>query len=221
MSCNSCSKRLAVAEAITCGNCQKMFHPSPCSSLTESSWKGMGPKAKGEWNCSACRGIRTRADCIDDNDASTNKKYRAEDTYNIMALKKEFTAKMDEMSSKFQGMFEELKIIIKDTSLSHIALSKKIEELMTENKVKDKKLDMLEARVNTLEQQLLKNNAVIVNAPPLKPAIDVVLDIAKAADVNIVANDIVEAYRTKDNKKLVVKFANQKNKILLMKKVRE
>jgi len=220
MSCNFCEQTIDyVAEAITCGNCKRTFHPNPCSTLTQTSWKAMSSQNRRDWRCNICRKVRCRADEDEASDSSISKRYRA-DNGSMRSLKGELTSRMDEMSSKFEGMFGEIKEHLKETSISQGALTKKIEELMAECKLKDKKIDSLEARVNNLEQKLLENNVVIVNAPSLKPPVETLLDIAKAAEVSIVGAEIVDAYRTKDNK-LIVKFVNKKTKILLMKKVRE
>jgi len=222
MSCSTCSNPIdVVAEAITCGNCKKSFHPTPCSSLIESSWKAMSSRNKADWRCNACRRIRTRADEDDGSDSSINKRYRTEEISSMRTFKKEITNKIDEMAFKFEGLLDEMKKMLNQTNTSHLALSKKIEELVAECQVKDKKIDMLETRINYLEQKHLENNAVVVNAPTLKPPIETVIDIAKAAELNISPSDIIDAYRTKDHKKIIVKFANKNSKVLLMKKVRE
>ena len=100
-------------------------------------------------------------------------------------------------------------------------LSKKITELVEEGQKKDKKIEKLEERINGLEQQVLCNNVEVVNAPTTKNAFETAVDIARAANIALTEYDIENAYRIKNNNKLIIKFKSNKLKRDIIKKCKE
>ena len=68
---------------------------------------------------------------------------------------------------------------------------------------------------------MLCNNVEVINAPATKTAFETAVDIAKSVNISITENYIQSAYRIKNNKKLIIKFASINTKINLMKKCKE
>ena len=99
-------------------------------------------------------------------------------------------------------------------------LNEKIDALIKEGMEKDKKIDQLEIKVNTLEQKMLVNSVEIVNAPIDKSPLQTIVDIRKTLDININENGIDDVVRTKSNKS-IVKFVSTQKKSIFKKKAKE
>ena len=238
INCAHCKKALPESGGfVSCHLCKKSFHYSPCSPLIESSWTSMSAKAKAEWKCLQCRNnnkpcaalvqviekvtrSRSRVD-EDDILEINNKKYRSDNTHSNMHIVQSDVAEIKQMIAELSVNMQNNAGATAKLNNTIEILSNKITELVEEGHKKDQKIELLEDRLNGLEQQLLCNNVEIINAPTTKTALETAVDIARAANMTLTEYDIENAYRIKTNNKLIIRFKSIKTKRDIIKKCKE
>ena len=72
---------------------------------------------------------------------------------------------------------------------------------------------LLEKRINDLEQEKLRKNVEIINIDNNTDPLEAVIKLGQELDISIEKNDIKKAYRTKNNRKIIVKFKEMSKKI--------
>lgn len=99
-------------------------------------------------------------------------------------------------------------------------LASEVSELKKENKEKDIRIQQMENKVNTLEQQTLSKGIEIKNVKnnELTP-IDVIKTIAASVNVDLQDNDISNAYKMQKQEKIIIDFCSLNKKRELMAKI--
>lgn len=241
-SCGECSAHLpAEGDFVTCYRCDRKMHFG-CTTISERSYRKMTLAKKEEWRCGMCRkenqnvasptqpapkrlrspispkGIVPVAAPVN-NDNNTAVLYEMKTLRNEMADIKsscEFVAHKYEQIN--QHMLNNNDLLKK--------LSDEIKELKESNARKDQQILLMESKVNTLEQQLLKNNIEVKNIPPTtnENLTEVIQAIGKTINCVIEATDIADIYRT--NKRnaikssIIVSFTSYARKANFVKKAK-
>lgn len=55
VSCDTCKNQITYINYIQCYKCERKFHFSPCTLLSESTWNTMSAIRKTEWKCQHCK----------------------------------------------------------------------------------------------------------------------------------------------------------------------
>lgn len=100
-------------------------------------------------------------------------------------------------------------------------LSKQVSEIVEKDKLREKQINNMDSRINKLEQKIIERNIEIKNVEnqQISP-LEVVKKIAASRDVAIAEEDILRAYRIKNQKnKIIIEFSSLNKKQELMSKI--
>lgn len=101
-----------------------------------------------------------------------------------------------------------------------------IQKLKDSHKEKDEQITVMQAQINRLEQQQIKNNIEIKNIPPTQNEnlLEIVRSVAKTIKHDITISDITDIYRTRtknaEKSTIIATFHNYKAKIAFMQNTR-
>lgn len=242
--CVKCSKEFTGDDIyMICHVCNNKYHLSSCCSVSSASYKAMSKYLKLNWRCDNCKKHKTKApsdnndhqlrkqarsgDLTDDSDASISKRDCTNDVLSLALLRNDVAELKNDFRGFRKALQEErlssidLKSTLENLNETLDFFRNKIIELFDLNKSKDLKIEKLEEKINTLEQNSLQTNIEIKNAPTTDTAINVVKSIATKLNVSINENDIVDAYREKRSNKIIVKFSSTKSKKELMENIKK
>lgn len=174
ITCSQCKKEILSVHYVKFNNCKGNFHFATCSPLSEATYLSMSVKKKASWRCQICE-PRSR---------SPNTLYQA------------FV--FDEANNKNQARVDDDEEIIENDQ------SKKFKEdmsLTSKGKQRDIQINLMEIRINDLEQQMISKNIEIKNVTnkQISP-IDVLKKIGMSLNVNISEEDISRAHRLKNRR---------------------
>lgn len=274
--CNTCSKALPISgDYVKCLNCNKKYHYSPCTTLSESSYSVMSAEKKTTWKCQNCRGEKSKSPSnlytsityenntqpeetqihsgkqIRDIDNSpskaeeTNTK-RFKDYMSINAMESNVTElrsdlasmktsvsnDMSEIKTSIQqlcnniattnnALREEMSMSFLNLTQAMTNLTTQVNDLKEQNKSKDRRIEIMENKINVLEQQLIKKNIEIKNVPNKElSAMEVIKTIAESVNVEIHDNDISNAYTLNKSEKRIIEFCSLNKKKELMMNIR-
>jgi len=188
---------------------------------------------KSAWKCTSCKNRSKSASSQGDLEEDSQRKLQATTTVTkeqlidnnktkeTNELKVEIN-KLSNIISLLNDNIVKLSQKITNTEDNMSKLNDIITELHDENKIKDKRIDELELKINNIAQKALPNNVEIVNGhiPHMCPKYNI-LQLARASDITITSSDVVDAYSLKSKNKLIVNFSSLCIKKHFMKRVRE
>lgn len=178
--CGTCAKALPTdGDFATCGICKRGYHFSPCSTVSDSSWRSMGPERKAAWKCPGCREPSPAAKPATSksgdqgtpksNSLSGGENSSKEDKILCQlgaltkqfagleaSLKKKFDDKIGELekSLTFYGnQIDEMTQTIKRLEQKHVLFEKRLKTQEEENKELKCKVRQLEIIVHQSEQR--------------------------------------------------------------------
>lgn len=206
ISCKSCNLALDdKSDWVHCLGCNSKLHYTPCSSLSESTWRAMGTRAKNDWRCISCREKQRSLFAK----ASTS-----DNITNVENAAKRHRGDVEQHSNyNLEKELNEIKMLLAD-------MSSQMATLLNESKLKDLKISLLETKINKLEQFNIRKNIEIINVSPEKDPLEAVIDIGKEIDFIVEKTDIKKVFRTKNNK-IIVGFYNKNKKDELIKKFKK
>lgn len=226
--CAKCGKLLPEDDiVIHCYNCNNKYHHTTCCSLASSTYKGMSKSNRANWLCKfgSCakrdqspnlsmvfENIRMqkkqrREDSEDSESSSVSKKHRRNETVSL-ALASDINETKKNISEIKEKMseFSEIKKAISNLNTLLETMNKTIADLREENRAKDKTIEYMQEKINVMEQTLIEKNVEVKNANEVDEPIDLVMLLASKANANIAKHNIVDVYRQKRSKKIIVKF---------------
>ena len=222
---------------VHCHACSNKFHYKPCCSLSDDTWKGMSIRNKANWRCAFCKEklrSTTTNEHVDEtnNMFQTAKRQRRETNQSELNLDFEIReirlllsdlcerGKMEEENNvkryqKLEGKISSLINLFEKNEESINKLEDRIKCLEIEN---SSRIKSLENQLNNMQQINLKKNVEIINLENDKEPIEAVIELGKELDVVIEKKDIKQAFRTRNKKKIIVKFKTLDKKIELINK---
>lgn len=140
--------------------------------------------------------------------SNVSKRYRKNDSLSLNVLVNDMRETKKDINEIKEKLTELTNIPLAIANLSSMIenLNATIAELREDNKAKDKKIERLEEKVNEIEQVLLEKNIEITNANEENDPMELVLLLASKINANITKANIVDVYRKKRSKKIIVKF---------------
>lgn len=151
--CGRCSDPITtnnLLEFATCALCTKGFH-FECSTLQESSWRTMGPKRRGEWNCMTCRSQPLTKDKNSEERRSGKDGDKSKD--GVSKNDEDVTTLIEKLSNKFTEMEKFINQKITEFGETLTYYGDKQEEMNETIKNMEKKTLALEKRVDTQERE--------------------------------------------------------------------
>lgn len=194
--CTKCEEELPKdGNFVYCFGCESNLHYR-CTTIGESTYSRMGKARKEEWRCELCRlddiSKKNVSKTVDSNITSvlheikTSIKGLSEQIRNCVAAQALITQQYEELREKQDQLF-------KATS----SFESKLNELTTLISVKDEKINELTILCRTLEQESRNHEVVIygVLQKEKESIYDIISNIGKKLDVNILPSDIEASYR--------------------------
>lgn len=208
MSCSRCSEKLPKnGSYVECQGCDNNLHYE-CSSVSERSYKSMSETKRAAWRCYQCKGASSR-------------KGSASETAEVQSMEQHFAElKRDiERSQTFlSDKYDEMLVKINSYHEMFNVMNKTIESLVNKVKDKDEIIVNLSSRLNQLEQYGRNRNIELVQVQesPQENLENVVLNIARMMQINIVSNDIEAVHRLPSKpgktRKIIVQFVSRKKR---------
>lgn len=165
--CGVCNKLLSSeGDCATCSMCKKSFH-FPCTTVSESSWRSMGPDRKGSWKCATCKSITpktgiTRKNSDEQSDKNDKSVNLSSDQVSEL-FDKRFKKFEDLVSSKFKefedtltfygNQISDLSDTIKMVEQKNLVLENRLEKQEVEIQELKKKARDMEVMVQDREQR--------------------------------------------------------------------
>lgn len=225
--CNQCKKEITTTHYVKCFSCNTNYHFSTCSPLSESTYLSMPKDRKMLWKCQNCkpriRSQNTLHQAAISDDKNNKKQARTDDEEENVEIdqSKKFKDSESTTSSNswMRNEFETFRSDLRDmqnTMNSFIAnanntlaiitqnvetLTNQVKDLYEKDKKRDDQMNLMEKRINKLEQQMICKNIEIKNITNTQISpYDVVKTIGTSTNVNINKEDINKAYRIKKTK---------------------
>lgn len=224
--CSECFENLPVeGDFVTCHKCDRKMHFG-CSTLSEKSYRKMSAAKKEEWRCATCRREAANPSIVIDGTSKTApavttptqpppKRTRSASSPDVNTDRntnnnnstlldeiKNLRNEIFEIKSSCEFVANKYEQINQHMALNNDLLKKlstEIKELKENNLKKDEQITAMETKINTLEQQLIKNNIEIKNIPPTvnENLIEVLKAVGKTINYEINTSDITDIFRTK------------------------
>lgn len=248
--CNQCKSEIKTTAYVKCFNCNSNYHFSPCCPLSEFSYQSMSGEKKNNWRCQICRPSKSKSPNStyqvfvydennrskqireDDDEPAENdraKKFKESSSFNtlnanICSLQSDVNKNMSEMKLQIEMLattVNSLTLQITNMSSTLSTLVTQVKELNEKDEAKEKQINLMDSRINKLEQKLIVKNIEIKNVCNEISAIDAVKKIGAFVDVTINDIDIDKAYRLrKQSNKIIIEFASLNKKVELMSKIK-
>uniref|UniRef100_A0A8D8TWB4 PHD-type domain-containing protein n=1 Tax=Cacopsylla melanoneura TaxID=428564 RepID=A0A8D8TWB4_9HEMI len=196
--CHSCTEELPTDGAIAlCGKCKKGFH-FDCTTISESSWRSLGPDRRKAWRCANCKEDKNKK--LKDSQLFTQSQgERVSDGTGDCTS--EILIKLEEYEKKMQKNFKDLDTGIKnkladfETNLNFYG--EKVEEAVRTVKAMEQKYVLMENRIEKSEQEnkeLKKRlrNMEIQMMDYSQKEFKNKLEIANIKDANVNASTVVD-----------------------------
>ncbi|XP_037812974.1 uncharacterized protein LOC119604445 [Lucilia sericata] len=130
----------------------------------------------------------------------------------------ELSSNVNILNSKITGQIQNTLTTITDTLSTLVT---QVKELTDKDKQKEMKINIIETRMDKMEQQMLNRNIEIKNITnKLISEYEVVKTIGESLKVTIDERDINRAYRTKRSEKIIVEFTTLNKKTEFMDKIK-
>uniref|UniRef100_A0A8D9F9J5 PHD-type domain-containing protein n=1 Tax=Cacopsylla melanoneura TaxID=428564 RepID=A0A8D9F9J5_9HEMI len=167
--CGGCNKSVPTdGDYATCGFCKKSYHFT-CTTVSDSSWRSMGPERKASWKCVTCKSIpikntasRKNSDEIPTDNSDNAGNYlsagqisqlfnkRFQDFEKMIGTK---LTEFGESLTYYGETIKELSTQIKKVEQNNVVLEKRLEKQEVEIKELKKKTRDLEVMVEGREQR--------------------------------------------------------------------
>lgn len=226
--CSECVESLPVeGDFVTCHRCNRKMHFG-CTTLSEKSYRKMSTAKKEEWRCTSCRREAANPSIMVDGTSKSapiattptqppqkrtrsasspevNTNQGTTSNNNSSALldeMKNLRTEISEIKSSCEFVANKYEQINQHMALNNDLLKKlsnEIKELKENNLKKDEQITAMESKINTLEQQIIKNNIEIKNITPTanENLMEVVKAVGKTINCQITTSDITDIFRTK------------------------
>lgn len=247
--CAQCKKTLT-ADFVKCFTCGLKYHYSPCSSLRQAEYSSMSLENKKLWKSTVCKeGTRRskspnnlyvaevhdeqkkkqREEDDDNTDNDKNKRFKGtisvnsvySNVCNVQTDVSELKSDIKEIKNSIQQLNNSLIQSLAQITDSLKSLTSQVNELKENNIEKETRMQKMEVKVNSLEQQMLNKNIEINNIQNKEiDATEIIKTIASSVDVEINNNDISNAYHIKSKEKVIIEFCSLNKKKELMRKIK-
>uniref|UniRef100_A0A8D8ZBE4 FP protein C-terminal domain-containing protein n=1 Tax=Cacopsylla melanoneura TaxID=428564 RepID=A0A8D8ZBE4_9HEMI len=162
--CGSCELDI-LEDFCYCVVCKSKYH-FECNTISESSWRTMGPERKAAWKCSSCRNVKKpNKNNVPEMPTGTGNKENEDKT--IETISKQFAMqnkKMDERFNAFEATlnfytdkFDTLATSMKTLEQKMLIVEKQLQKSESENKELKKRVRDMEVQTNTMEQKQNNN----------------------------------------------------------------
>jgi archaellum component FlaC len=158
MNCKQCGKSLPQnGTFVTCLACVEGFHYS-CSGLSETTYNRMSKVKRNKWKCLNCReSSSVTSETVGEKSDEESEDFEVKKMLHVINNKLDANkTSVDGLKSDVQGLsnfYEDLKKLISDIQKENRELKDKLNTVIEENRAKDKKIEFLIGRVNTMEQR--------------------------------------------------------------------
>ncbi|KAI5698818.1 hypothetical protein M8J75_012397 [Diaphorina citri] len=233
-SCGRCQQEIQ-DDYSYCKTCKSKYH-FQCNTVSESSWRSMGPERKAQWKCASCRDKEKERKMIN----TPEQQVRSSDSETTLKSLENFMSsqfanmnkKMDEKFSDFEASlnfygdkFDEMSKTLKSLEQKVVLLENQLKQSETENKELKKRVRNMEVQLNMMDQRQNNNKLEItgikdkeVNEKELMMKIMEKVQPAPESNVQYRVEKIVKP--GKDNRPstttLVVHFNNQEEVPVVM-----
>lgn len=179
-----------------CATCEKESHVS-CNSLRKSIWEKMSAEQRGRLKCVACKKEVNIESLLQDLKKDILKEIGS--VKNKLADLKSKVAEIENAMAFFNDKFEENKTEMKKIDTVLNTAVKKIEALEDENREMKLAAKRNAAEIVLLQQRSRIQNIEIQGVPEGRDekCVDIICDIAKTLQLDVVPADINIAHRTK------------------------
>lgn len=246
--CNQCKNEIKTATYVKCYNCNAKYHFSTCSPLSEFTYSTMTAEKKTNWRCHVCKPrskspnniyqafvfdennhskpIRDDEGPVENERAKKFKDSLSLNTLNtnICSLQSDFNKNMDEMKSQIQMLaitVNSLNSQITNMSATLSTLVTQVSDLSERDKAKEKQINIMDSRINKIEQKMIVKNIELKNVNSQISEIDAIKKIGASVEVIISDTDIEKAYRLKrQTNKIIIEFTSLNKKTELMNKLK-
>ncbi|KAI5694569.1 hypothetical protein M8J75_001322 [Diaphorina citri] len=182
MDCGRCTEELnADGDYAYCTKCKTGYH-FICTTVTEASWRSMGPERKNQWRCTSCRekGDKTKTPVgrTKSNEEQNDPDEKMRNLLNEILTKKfkefedKIMKKMQDKNMEFEkclefttGRLEDIAKQLAETEKKVILVEKKQEKCEAEYKEMKTKLRNYEIMLNEMAQKENLNKLEIVGFP--------------------------------------------------------
>ncbi|KAI5734679.1 uncharacterized protein LOC108254163 [Diaphorina citri] len=238
-SCGRCQQEIQ-DDYSYCKTCKSKYH-FQCNTVSESSWRSMGPERKAQWKCASCRDKEKERKMIN----TPEQQVRSSDSETTLKSLENFMSsqfanmnkKMDEKFSDFEASlnfygdkFDEMSKTMKSLEQKVVLLENQLKQSETENKELKKRVRNMEVQLNMMDQRQNNNKMEItgikdkeVNEKELMMKIMEKVQPAPESNVQYRVEKIVKP--GKDNRPntttLVVHFNNQVNRNGVITKIKK
>lgn len=184
--------------SIQCDSCERTYHPQ-CTKMDKREFEKLVDDDSQEFNCHLCNKSTFESD---------------------LSAIKEKVNQLDDINKAIQYMSSQYDEILRGVKVN----KKKIDKLEKENKNMKEEITKLKSSVKFLNDARVQNDCIINGITSTEPAVNVVLNIATQMKCSLSEEKIEDAYfvgvnkGANQNKSIVVKFRDQKNKKMFMDK---
>lgn len=220
--CPKCNEEVPDSDSgLTCLECEYVYRLSPCSGITEATFRSKGSALRKSWRCSTCKTVKSRGgsqSVKEDTEpnialmlAAINAKLDS-----LMTLKETVSGiekSMQEMSDKYDEVLKDIGEQKKEMK----QLKKRVETLERTNA--DVEIKQLKQEVNTLEWRSRKQNLEIHEVPKtdnedLLAKVNGVAKKLEVPDLNQIEVASIHRLSSRPGKipGIIIRFAQQKTR---------
>uniref|UniRef100_A0A8D8TG69 PHD-type domain-containing protein n=1 Tax=Cacopsylla melanoneura TaxID=428564 RepID=A0A8D8TG69_9HEMI len=153
--CGVCTKLLSSeGDFATCGMCKKSYHFA-CTTVSESSWRSMGPERKGSWKCATCKNNSSKTALTRKNSDELSDKSEKSVPVNVSTdqVSELFEKRFKQFEARMSGKFKEFEDTLSYYGNQLSDMSETIKKVEQKNIMLEKRLEKQEVEIKELKKK--------------------------------------------------------------------